>query len=68
MTTVSSPVTVFQSLAGFLDRCDDGLKSGIEKVSDMFQSLAGFLDRCDLQTAVIDFATADTVSIPGGFS
>ena len=56
----------FQSLAGFLVRCDSkSLDISINQIQ--FQSLAGFLVRCDLRRS----SCSDPiwiVSIPGGFS
>jgi len=39
----------FQSLSGFLMRCDTYLLS-LYNCSNMFQSLSGFLMRCDFAT------------------
>ena len=37
----------FQSLAGFLGRCDFTRRFPYQTIYDVFQSLAGFLGRCD---------------------
>ena len=56
----------FQSLAGFLGRCDP-LFIRYSFNASSFQSLAGFLGRCDLNVAEA-IQKAQVVSIPGGFS
>ena len=38
---------MFQSLAGFLGRCDDFQQKNFVRILMVFQSLAGFLGRCD---------------------
>ena len=45
----------FQSLAGFLGRCDLNIYDGFGMLN-WFQSLAGFLGRCDLDSDVLIYA------------
>ena len=60
-------VLLFQSLAGFLARCDVQDWSAKNSWS-WFQSLAGFLARCDIGFYFNRATTPTKVSIPGGFS
>ena len=43
---IISSITSFQSLSGFLMRCDGSFRSDV-LASLLFQSLSGFLMRCD---------------------
>jgi len=43
----------FQSLSGFLMRCDGGARYGVQEEVYKFQSLSGFLMRCDAGAASI---------------
>jgi len=58
---------MFQSLSGFLMRCDlpGALRGRVHE--KRFQSLSGFLMRCDLDEQVTA-GEFSTVSIPIGFS
>ena len=56
----------FQSLLGFLMRCDETHEKQ-DSVLPGFQSLLGFLMRCDTLPAA-HRCLEDTVSIPAGFS
>jgi len=56
----------FQSLSGFLMRCD--AEVGRAALDDLeFQSLSGFLMRCDLIVSLLG-TVSRAVSIPIGFS
>ncbi len=57
----------FQSLLGFLMRCDNNKTMKAEYVRMMFQSLLGFLMRCD-RTYRLPHGYRGRVSIPAGFS
>ena len=57
---------MFQSLSGFLMRCDGDTFSGSGHPA-LFQSLSGFLMRCD-DGSWKCLETMDEVSIPIGFS
>ena len=57
----------FQSLAGFLARCDVLPFPWSQSCHITFQSLAGFLARCDQTTRQVA-KRIKAVSIPGGFS
>ena len=58
--------TLFQSLSGFLMRCDVRALKAAGSRHLMFQSLSGFLMRCDAR-GELDEALPG-VSIPIGFS
>ena len=58
----------FQSLAGFLARCDHDRQDVASMAIAWFQSLAGFLARCDVHDELLRCRSDIDVSIPGGFS
>ena len=67
--TIFSPGTrcqKFQSLSGFLMRCDATLPPA-RRQSALFQSLSGFLMRCDCREEAAQVRDLE-VSIPIGFS
>ena len=57
---------MFQSLLGFLMRCDCRLDS-VQRMVVLFQSLLGFLMRCDMGRVYV-YSDTRIVSIPAGFS
>ena len=57
----------FQSLSGFLIRCDDAGIRHIDPPGYLFQSLSGFLIRCDGKGGEV-LGRLAVVSIPIGFS
>jgi len=60
-------IALFQSLSGFLMRCDRG--PGRAGPGDAgFQSLSGFLMRCDMPNLAHTLLHDFRVSIPIGFS
>ena len=58
---------LFQSLLGFLMRCDLESSGDMIEIRMMFQSLLGFLMRCDAGLTNYD-NKIPAVSIPAGFS
>ena len=58
---------MFQSLLGFLMRCDDCIVFTLIQYLVKFQSLLGFLMRCD-QHHTVATRGLTPVSIPVGFS
>ena len=58
---------MFQSLLGFLMRCDSIRWYGSHVNDNKFQSLLGFLMRCDIMSRDLAYLRK-YVSIPAGFS
>ena len=66
-TPPADPPYKFQSLLGFLMRCDLIRERSMSHTPPLFQSLLGFLMRCDLKPTEFRHAYSE-VSIPAGFS